>query len=255
VAALGTADMGDGDYHPQLIARRVTVTSGAVSVEPDAAITLPSALDLQPVEYDTFVIWVNPAATVTTDFAGNRWVTWSWSESCFRDTPCTGAEILDLTVGEIDGTVPPYAGRRGEFLATLTDAERAAILRYHPLRDPPGRDPATLASDPRFLSLGERQPPNGPLGSVEYLEWTPCDGMLTDAELPVLAQAEVPFEGGTLVVQHSVQSISTTCEAQHPHLTLGASAGCFIRADLYLDRAFGTVLAVPTSVSGDCTGP
>jgi hypothetical protein len=43
---------------------------------------------------------------------------------------------------------------------------------------------------------------------------------------------------------------------QHPGLMFGTSTpGCTIRADVYVDRAFGTLLMLPTSVAAACTAP
>ncbi len=258
VGALGRLDVGQPDVytlHPVQVAYPVTATSGAVTLEPPAGVVLPSMLDVPATEQDYLEVWVNPVATVTTDFAGNRTVDWSWSGSCFGKS-CEGALTVWLAFGEITGTVPHPAGTANEmFLATLSDAERAELLRYHPLLDPPGRDPATLASDARFLSLTRLQVPNS-IGTIIGNElWTPCAGTLTDADFPVLHEAEIPFGDGTLVVQHSVQSISPICTAQSPRLLLMAGSQCAMEADFYVDRAFGTVLGVPTSVSAGCTSP
>jgi hypothetical protein len=258
VAAFGRLDVGAAPYvHPGLAAHPVTATSGAVTYEEGYGIRWLSGLDVPAKERDLLEVWVNPVTTVVTDHAGHRKVDWSWSGSCYGDA-CNGAMVLELAAGEIAGTVPSADPRKQLFLATLSEAERATLLRYHPLYDPPGRDPATLASDPRFLPdpVGEIQVPTWPSGSVMGNDlWTPCESTLSDAEFPVLGQMEVPFGDGALVVQHSTQSISPTCTAQSPHVQLGASPSCLLRAKLYVDRAFGTVLPVLTSVSAGCTGP
>lgn len=256
VAALGRLDLGQTN---PWVSHHVTTTSGAVAYEPHRGFGIPSRLDVPAKERDFLEVWVNPVATVTTDYAGSRTVDWSWSGSCFGIS-CTGAMTFWLTFGEIDGTAPPPAGSAEEmFLSSLTDAERAALLRHHPLYDPPGRDPATLAEDPRFLSIEGGWVNQYPVSSGLDAQWEPCLGMLIDAVFPVLAQTEVPFSGGTLLVQHSVQSISPTCEAQNPDVWLSSTAGCQLTALFYVDLAFGTVLGIPTSVvtqyGTGCTGP
>lgn len=255
VAAIGRFDTGGG-----LLAQQVTPASEAVRVHgggPESGSTgvFSFFYDVASKARDWILIWVNPVAIVSTDYAGNRKVEWSWSANCYSPFECLGAQALALTPAELDGTTPPYNPYARPFVDALTAAERAAILRYHPLYDPPERDPATIASDARFLFLGTAAlAPGG--ASYPSPAWTPCDGTLSDAEFPVLAQMEVPFGwgSGTLLVQHSVYSISAACETQWPGMVLGTSTpGCAITADLYLDTAFGTVFPVLVSATPECT--
>ena len=251
VAALGRFDAGYGSFFAHL----VTDASGAVSGGTGTAWGFHSASDLPAYARDTILVWVNPVAIVSTDYAGNREVEWSWSANCFGPFECLGAHTLVFTPAELDGTTPVVDYYRKEFLDWLTPAERAAILRYHPLYDPPGRDPDTLASDPRFLLLGAASLAPG-WASYPIPAWTPCDGGLSDADFPILAQTEVPFGwgSGTLLVQHSIQSISATCHTQQPGMVLGTSTpSCELTVRLYMDTVFGTVLPGLAYATPECT--
>ena len=102
-----------------------------------------------------------------------------------------------------------------------------------------------------FVSIWE-----APAPVVQPLTWTPCGGVLDDGDFPVLAQsAEVPYGTGEIfTLQHSVLSATAACASQHPGLMVGTSTpGCSMRADVYVDKAFGTVLMLPTFVAAACT--
>lgn len=255
VAALSRVDSGNGSF----LAQQVTATSAATGEGTGFSEGWQALVDVPSVAQDKIRLWVNPVAAVATDFAGNRTVEWSWSANCMWPPTmgCTGAFGMDLAPGELDGSTPAVDYYKRAFLATLTDDDRAAILRYHPLYDPPGRNPSTLAGDPRFEFVGTASvSPSS--ASWSPPTWLPCSGSLQDADFPVYAQAETRFGSGSesLLVQHSVQSISATCTAQEPGLHLGTSTpGCAIQADLYVDRAYGTILTIPTLASPECTRP
>jgi hypothetical protein len=137
-------------------------------------------------------------------------------------------------------------------------ADRAAIVKYDPFFDPPGRDPATIVSDPRFGRLGTAAfDPGSPLATAGF-SWVPCAGTLADDGFQALAQAETPFGAHeTLVVQHSVLSTAAACVPQKPGLRIGSTTpGCSLGADVLVDKLFGTLLMVPTSIGPSCSaGP
>jgi hypothetical protein len=255
VASLGRVDAGTGGF----LAQQVTAASVATGEGTGFSEGWQAPVDVPSVAQDQIRVWVNPVAALATDFAGNRWVEWSWSANCMWPPAmeCNGAFGMDLAPGELDGSTPAVDYYKRAFLANLTDGERAAILRYHPLYDPPGRDPSTLAGDPRFGFLGTASV-SPSAASWSSPTWIPCSGSLQDADFPVYAQTETRFGSGSesFLVQHSVQSITAICTTQEPGLQLGTSTpGCLIQADLYMDRAFGTVLAIPTLTSPECTRP
>jgi len=58
----------------------------------------------------------------------------------------------------------------------------------------------------------------------------------------------------TLAIQYGALAISTVCTPQQPRLVLAnGTAGCSMGVGAYLDRRFGTVLAVPSSPTAECT--
>ncbi len=221
-----------------------------------------STLDAPGTSEDVVTVWTNPTLTVTTNYAGEKVATWSWTSvgGCFWPVQldCEGPHFAAIPVQVLDGTRPPGDTYTAQFLATLTDAERTTILSYHPLYDPPSRDPATLASDPRFLPLGPAEVHEGG-ASWPSTTWTPCAGTLGDDHFEILHQAESPPSynvGDVLVLQHSVLSKDAVCQAEKPGISLATSTpACSVSADVYLDRMFGTLLFVPGSVAPSCTRP
>jgi hypothetical protein len=210
---------------------------------------------------DAVVVWVNPTLTMTTDYAGGREASWGWTSvgHCYwpLQLPCEGPHFLNIPVAALDGSRPPGDTYTAEFLATLSAEERASILRYHPLYDPPGRDPSTLAADPRFQALGFARVA---AGSASYPTgtWKPCEGTLSDVGDEVLHQEEIPVAGSSerVLLQHAVLSRQATCQTQQPGIVLATSTpDCSVAADVYMDRMFGTVLFVPTAVAASCTKP
>jgi len=72
-----------------------------------------------------------------------------------------------------------------------------------------------------------------------------------------MAETEIPFGAGeTLVLQHSVLSTSASCTPQLPGLYFASSTpDCVLGADVLVDRLFGTLLMLPTSVGAGCSTP
>lgn len=240
-----------------------------------SAYTDSSGWDLVDPSWDRIVVWANPALVVTTDAAGGRRARWSWSPdgNCPMPprVPCLGAWFLSITVGELDGTREPGDVYVADFLATLTAEERATILAYHPLYDPPGRDPGSVGADPRFRALGNVTVRPEWTASPSTA-WLPCEGTLTDAD-PALREVELPVPAAPaapavaaaaapapaparLYLQHAVLSRQPACRTERPGLSLATSTpGCQITSVLYVDRAFGTLLFLPYIVSPSCTRP
>jgi hypothetical protein len=227
-----------------------------------AAFGFGNRLDAPGRSEDEITVWANPALTVTTNTMGEKLARWSWRpmDGCSwpNQADCEGSHLVSIPVNVLDGTRPPGDPYTARFLATLTPAERTAILAYHPLYDPPGRDPATLATDPRFLSLGPAEVHEGG-ASWPTATWTPCVGTLGDASFEVLHQAVSLHSSGAqddLLLQHSVLSAEATCQPRRPGVLLATSTpGCAMAASVYLDRMFGTLLFVPTAVAPSCTRP
>lgn len=209
---------------------------------------------------DVIYVWINPAAAIVTNAAGERSVSWSWRSECGYPGGCPDAPYAyGLLAGWLDGSLaPPTNTYDLGVLDAFDAADRAAILAYHPAFDPPGRDPATIADDPRFLRLGAATVAEFPAPSgVPPVSWTPCDGTLTDDAFVPLHAGESPFGAReTLVVQHGVLSTTAACTPQQPRLSLGTgTAGCAITAEVLVDTMFGTLLMLPGSVSPECTRP
>jgi hypothetical protein len=211
---------------------------------------------------DEITVWTNPALSVTTNYVGEKLASWSWTPvgGCTwpNQADCEGSHFVSIPVNVLDGTRPPEDPYTAQFLATLTPEERTTILAYHPLHDPPGRDPATLATDPRFLSLGPAEVHEGG-ASWPDATWTPCAGTLRDASFEVLHQTVSLHSGQVqddLLLQHAVLSADATCRPRQPGILLATSTpGCVMAATVYLDRMFGTLLFVPTAVAPSCTRP
>jgi hypothetical protein len=250
VATVGPGDLGHGIWGPMMT---VTPTSAALVQPANAALTiLPGQVDVSSHESDQFFIWINPAAAVVTNYAGEKSVSWSWTADCILPGNCPGPTVYPFTAAWLHGTdVPPVLQAA---LDAFDATDRAAILAHDPFFDPPGRDPATIAVDPRFRSLGTAN-----LGAlytaVPPVTWTPCTGTLTDDTfLPLTADGTRFGAGETLVVQHAVLSTAPTCTPQRPGLHLESSTpGCSIVAEVLIDTMFGTLLTMPTSVGASCS--
>lgn len=206
---------------------------------------------------DAISLWINPTLAVETNFIGEKKVRWGWTAvgDCFFPFGCLGPMVRTLSVEEIDGTIPAWDVYLRPLVASLTPDERAAILKYDAFLDPPGRDPATFATDPRFQLLGPASlTPAG--GSYPTTSWTPCSGAVSDADFAPLAQTEVgmPWSTEKVVLQHGVLSNESTCRPQMPGLAMGTTTpGCELASLVYVDRAFGTLLFAPVSASASCT--
>ena len=252
VAALGPIDVAGGFWGPVV---PITATSAAMAQPPSMAMYHHSAVDVPPRWDHEIFIWLNPAVAVAADHAGGRSVAWS-STGCSGLSACPADVFIALT-GWLDGTVANSNPYIQAVLDTFDAADRAAILRYDPFYDP-GWDPSAIGGDPRFELLANVRIDSAAPPIVQPATWVPCAGTLGDDDFPVLARsAEVPYGSGeTFLLQHSVLSTAASCAPQRPGLVLGTSTpDCSIQADVFVDRAFGTLLMIPSSVSAACTTP
>lgn len=259
VAALGWIDNGPdgGRLHP--ITGSLAVSWGYGGNESSGYSTTRTASEDVPSRAnDMITIWMNPALSIATDSAGGKHANWGWTAvgDCFSPFACTGPSVTSLWVHEIDGTYPAWNQYVRPFLASLSDAERAEILRHDAFFDPPGRDPATFATDPRFELLGEaRLSPDG--SSFPTASWMPCTGVLDDASFAPLHETEVPFAWSgreVLLLQHGVLTWQPECRLQEAGLAMGTSTpGCEIVSPVYVDRMYGTLLFAPETITPGCT--
>jgi hypothetical protein len=253
VATVGPDDLAPGNGFPWGMA---AVTETSVSLyQTYGADTLLSVLDVHSHEGDGIYVWINPAAAVITDYAGNKKVSWSWTSACSYPGGCDGPFVFTIAAARFDGTAgPPPNPYLQAVLSAFDDHDRATILAYDPFFDPPGRDPATIPDDPRFLHAGSASV--SPSSDVTpAVTWMPCTGTLMDAGFQPMAKSEVPFGSGeTLVLEHTVLSTSATCALQSPGLYLATSTpGCAMSAEVYVDTMFGTLLMLPTEIGASCT--
>jgi len=232
---------------------RVTAQSGALTLPASRGQGLFTQKDLAAPEEDTFLVWINPAAAVVTNFAGERSVSWSWRSDCVAPGGCDGVTIREYSGYDLTGTRTPVEPVLSE-IASWDAADRAAILAHDPRLDPAGFDPAALADDPRFLSVGPASISPGVADTVSTW-WIPCAAPLTDEGFAALHEATAGFgDHATLAIQYGALATSTACTPQQPRLVLATgSAGCSMGVGAYLDRRFGTVLAVPSSPTAECT--
>lgn len=254
VASVGPIDSAPWGFFGSLTP--TGATSAALAMSSGTAMGTSIGVDVPSRSQDEIFIWMNPAVAVATDYVGGRSAAWS-AGVCTGVATCP-ADVFIALAGWLDGSVATSNPYVQATLDRLDAADRAAILQYDPLYDP-GWDPAAIAGDPRFQQLTSVAITSGaePV-AVQPLTWVPCAGTLDDADFPVLARsAEVPYGSGeTFLLQHSILSASATCTPQQPGLVIGTSTpGCSIQADVFVDRAFGTLLMLPTSVSAACTGP
>lgn len=252
VATLGPGDLGSSGTWGPLIP--VTETSATLSQPSNVSLTSYGDTDVSPHELDLIFIWINPAAAVTTDYVGNKSVSWSWTSDCSYPDGCLGPWVFPFYAGQLSGAIAASNPYMQAMLAAFDAADRSTILAFDPYFDPPGRDPSTIPADPRFQQLGAAS--LGPHYAITPpLTWTPCPGTLTDAGFEVMAETEVPFGAGeTLVLQHSVLSTSASCTPQLPGLYFASSAPeCMLGAEVLVDRMFGTLLMLPTSVGAACS--
>ncbi len=248
VAALGPISVGSGTWGPLT---PVTMSSGALIQPLNEALGVQSTLDVNSHEGDQIFVWLNPAAAVTTNYIGEKTVAWSTKVS----HGVGGALVMPFYAGWLDGAIPMPSNVQ-DLLTGLDASDLAAILKRDPFFEPPGRDPATIGSDPRFRRLETVFIDPNHLGSASAA-WTPCAETLTDATFPVLAEEEIAFGAReTFVLQHSFLTANAVCTPQQPGLVLGTiTPACSISADVLVDTMFGTLLTLPTSVTPSCTGP
>jgi len=254
------ADLGHIDVGASAGLVPVTATSGAFTF-PGSTVTLINSRDVPTSAQDRILVWVNPTLTVTTDHLGEKRGDWGWTAvgGCYRPATagCRGPAVLRVAAGALDGTLPPAAvdAYTREFLATLTPGERLDILSYDAFYDPAGRARASFAADPRLLLLGQAAV-TSQAHSFPLAHWTPCSGMLTDADFGVLHESSVLLapSGDRVLLQHGVLSSTSACTAQQPGLFMATTTpGCEFTASVYMDRMFGTVLTVPDAVGAACT--
>ena len=213
-------------------------------------------VDLMARSHDSFAVWINPTATVTTDYAGGSRIDWGWTAvgGCYGYPWCDGPAVFSMAASEVDGTAPAADPVTARFLAALTPAERAAILAHDVLLDPAGRDAASLATDPRLLLLGQASLAPG-ASTFPVPAWTPCAETLSDETFEPLSQTTVQFARSSeeLLLQHGVLSSTAACRVEQPGLSLGTNTpSCRIEASVFMDRRFGTLVFAPTSVSASC---
>jgi hypothetical protein len=251
VATVGPGDLGHGIWGPLTIP---TATSASLAQPTDQSLRLANTMDVHSHASDQIFVWINPAAAVTTDYAGNKTISWSWTSLCSYPGGCPGPTVFPFAAGQFDATYTSPNPYVQAMLAAFDAADRAAILAYDPFFDPPGRDPATIPADPRFKDLGSALVSPSHV-VTPLLGWAPCIGTLTDAGFQVMAEIDVPFGAGeSLLLQHSVLSTTAACKPQVPALTLATTTqGCEIAADVFVDTMFGTLLILPTSVGSSCS--
>jgi len=249
------ASIGPGGLDPQSSwpYSRVSAQSGALTMPASLGMGLRPQKDLAAPEEDIFLVWVNPAAAVVTNFAGERSVSWSWRSDCAVPGGCDGVTIREYSGYVLTGTRTPVEPILSE-IAAWDAADRAAILAHDPRLAPGGFDPAALAGDPRFQSVGPASISPGIADTVSTL-WAPCADPLTDEGFAALHEATAGFgDHATLAIQYGALATSTVCTPQQPRLVLATgTAGCSMGVGAYLDRRFGTVLAVPSSPTAECT--
>ena len=236
----------------------VTPSTVAMAMAPNEATLFPAQSDVPSHEDDQIYIWINPAAAVTTDYAGNKAVSWSFTSDCQYFAACNGAQTWPFTAGMLDGTYPPPTNLEYlEIFNYFTPEDRASILKYDAFFDPPGRDPSTIATDARFdhVTTTKIDFSSSPASSVD-VSWRPCTAPLTDNAFQVLAQSsQNPFGmNESLMTQNTVVSLSSSCPVQMPAVQIGTSTpGCSIGSEVYVDKMFGSLVMIPSGVTAPCT--
>jgi len=204
--------------------------------------TLSNDLDLRTAGSDVISVWTNAVVTVSTSYVGDKTVHWSLSPRCFIPVLCGGADYLSLSTALARGGVS-VGGPADDFLASLGPDGRAALHAFD------AREAGAVAF-PRYQWLTSVPADETVTRSVS-VTWQPC---AAPAAFEVLAETTVPLAGGdTFVLQYGVQS-DAACTAQRPGVLVGTSTpGCRFRAEVLVDRLFGTVLMQPSAVSPACT--
>jgi len=250
-APLGPITTGPGDWGPVV---GVTEASAVMALPTSAAMWwAQSDADVQSHDSDLFLIWINPAAMVATDYAGNKSVIWSWRSDCSYPAGCGGPYVFTFSAEQLSGKVIPIDPYVKAMIDAFDQADRSTILAYDPFYAGAATT-ATLGADPRFKALGTASL-NPYQAIAPPTSWLPCASSLTDDTFLPLAETEVPFgQRETLVIQHGVLSTSVACKQQLPGVLVGStSPTCFFDAQTFVDTMFGTLLMVPSTLSEGCT--
>jgi len=206
--------------------------------------TYSTDVDLPAVGRDWITVWVNPALTLATDYAGGKTAHWAFAPRCFQPTFCSGGmEPMTLSPAALRGQVS-WGAPHDAFVASLGDAGRAALLAFG------AREAGGAVAFPRFQLLAavavdgvDRRAPDA--------AWLPC----TDRDaFEVLAETALSLrDGDTLLLQYGVQG-SAECAPQRPGLVIGTrTPGCTVQAELLVDRMVGKLLLQPTMAAAACT--
>jgi hypothetical protein len=139
-ALLGPSDVGAGLWDPLV---KVTAASAALVQPSSQAVGYSPVIDLPSPEQDVFYVWINPAAAVTTDYAGGRSVSWSWRSECGYPGGCRSPMVYRLSAALLSGTATTQNPDVQGILDSLSAADRATILAYDPWFDPAGFNPTT----------------------------------------------------------------------------------------------------------------
>jgi hypothetical protein len=193
---------------------------------------------------DEIAVWVNPRASIATDFVGGRTIRWSASESLPECDPYYPVRVAWLTPAQLEGAAPTLDPCGQAFLASLDEAQRTEIAAYDAFYSPPGREPQAFFDDPRLVTVENM--------SISYrhqrsgtVSWW-CEAPLADETSPGFARSEVPLASGeTLVVEHTFLATDTSCTPRSFGSFLGTSTeDCEVSSALVLDSMFGTALMV-----------
>ena len=236
-------------------------TTVAVAMVPGDGISVSSVRDVYPSSFDQVFVWVNPTMHVVKDAGGNRRGVWGWSGTCFwppgtnGGSGCSGPNVFGYVLEELDGTQPSPSYREA-FLQTLQPDELAAIRGYDRMASNPPPTVLDLASDPRFLHLGEVLL-NEPVNVAPSTGWTPCASVASDADFPVFASTEFRLSASeSVVIEQSWLTTTSACTPQTPGIAVGTSTpGCQAAATAYVDRMFGTLAFLPDGAAAACTTP
>lgn len=227
---------------------RVTPESVAL-VAPDAPEVLMSEVDIPDHALeDRILVWVNPSATIETDFAGERWIRWSMREPLPRCGWMAWLQVVPLLPAFLDGTVPAPEGSCAEaFVSSLDARERAEILSYDVFFAPADRPVQSLFEDARLEPIANEQVrPYAERPGYLTWRWT---GSLADADYEVLSSSELPGIGDeTLLVEHGRFAVDVPpSERSYAVFLATSSPTCDVGAALLLDGRFGTALMAVSS--------
>ena len=233
----------------------------ALGMMPGDGIGLSNVRDVYPSTQDRVFVWVNPTLHVVKDAGGHQTGVWGWSGTCFwppgtsGGNGCSGPNVFDYVLEELDGTVPSPSYKEA-FLQTLEPDELTSIRGYDRMASNPPPTILEIMDDPRFLHLGEVLL-NQPGTVAPNTGWTPCQSVASDADFPVFASTEIRLSASeTVVIEQSWLTTTPTCTAQSPGLAVGTSTpGCQATATAFVDRMFGTLAFLPEPSTAECTTP